>query len=104
MRGLVIVGALALLTAPAVFQTARADDVRQDRRELHQDYRELRGDQRDLQELQRREAWQRQTGQYGAAERTRELERRKEHEIRHDEREIRQDQHELRRDEYRAGR
>ena len=93
-----MVGALATaLVAPATFQTARADDVR---RELHQDYRELRNDQRDLQELQRREAWQAQTGQYGAAARTRELERQKEAEIRHDEREVRHDQRELRRDQY----
>jgi gas vesicle protein len=100
-----MVGALAsLLVAPAAFQTARADDIRQDRRELHQDQRELRNDQRDMQELQRREAWQTQTGQYGAAARTRELEREKAGEIRRDERELHKDQRELRRDEYRAGR
>ena len=100
-----MVGALAtLLVAPATFQAARADDIRQDHRELHQDYRELRNDQRDLQDLQRRESWDMRTGQYGDAARTRELERRKEHEINRDQREIRQDQHQLRRDEWREGR
>ncbi len=44
------------------------------------------------------------TGQYGAAERTRELERRKADEIRRDQHEIRRDQHELRRDEYGSSR
>ena len=96
-----MVGALAtVLVAPAAFQTARADDIRQDRRELHQDYRELRNDQRDMRELQRREAWQAQTGQYGAAARTRELEREKAGEIRRDEHEIHKDRRELRHDEY----
>jgi hypothetical protein len=107
MRGVLIVGALAtLLTAvPAVLQTAAADDhrndrreVQQDRRELQKDQRELQSDQRDLQELQRREQWQRQHGNAGAAARTEQLERQKEAEIRRDQAEIRSDERELRRD------
>src|SRR4051812_22124727 len=104
MRGVLIVGALAtLLTAvPAALQTAAADDnrreVQQDRRELRRDQRELQNDQRDLQELQRREAWQRQHGDYNAAARTEQLERQKEAEIRRDSAEIQSDERELRRD------
>src|SRR3989442_12445335 len=45
--------AMALLTAPALAQDVRPDDVKQDRKDIRQDRRDLRGDRRDIQQDRR---------------------------------------------------
>src|SRR2546425_2095731 len=45
--------AAALLTAPALAQDVRPDDVKQDRKDIRQDRRDLRRDRRDIREDRR---------------------------------------------------
>src|SRR5438046_10735823 len=45
--------AAALLTAPALAQDVRPDDVTQDRKDIRQDRRDLRRDRRDIREDRR---------------------------------------------------
>src|SRR5439155_5066764 len=45
--------AAALLTAPALGQDVRPDDVTQDRKDIRQDRRDLRRDRRDIREDRR---------------------------------------------------